>query len=86
MDMLDMKFEADTFQIVLDKGSFDAVCSDLKSETQLMVQKYLAEVTRVLSHSQDSGFFCISLLQDFVLKAFLKFFTENETFSFTIKV
>jgi hypothetical protein len=37
MDMLDMKFEADTFQIVLDKGSFDAVCSDLKPETQLMV-------------------------------------------------
>lgn len=54
--------------LVLDKGSFDALCADDTPATLAKVQQYLNEVFRVLS---DKGgmYMCVSLLQEFVFKA-----------------
>jgi hypothetical protein len=34
MDMLDMKLDVNSVDIVIDKGAFDALCSDQKKQTR----------------------------------------------------
>lgn len=65
--MTDMKdLETGSFDYVLDKGSYDAICCDKKEETKVVCDKYLDEVTRVLA-KPNGAFLCVSLLQEFVL-------------------
>lgn len=40
MDALDMKFESESFSVVLDKGTLDALMSDDKEESVERVSKY----------------------------------------------
>ena len=72
MDFLNLQFEDKEFDLVIDKGSFDALCCDQTEETGQQVLKYLGEVARVLG--EGGKYLCISLLQDFVLQALLNFF------------
>jgi hypothetical protein len=76
MDMLDLKFDKGYFQSIIDKGSFDALCSDKTPETLAKVNVYLKGLMNVLG-SGESSYLCVSLLQDFVLEALLDFFTEK---------
>jgi ubiquinone/menaquinone biosynthesis C-methylase UbiE len=75
MDMTHMGFEDGSFDFVLDKGSFDALCIDQTKKTKDKCKKYLAEVMRVLD--KDGHFVCVSLLQNFVFDALLEFFNPQ---------
>ena len=58
-------FANESFDFVLDKGTYDAICCDKKKETKTMCNKYLDETMRVLP--KDGAYLCVSLLQEFVL-------------------
>ena len=66
--------------VVVDKGSFDAICSEDDEASKAKANAYLNEVFRVLS-DQGGAFVCVSLLQSFVFKAlvdFISFGRENK--------
>ena len=91
MDMLKMDFEDNSFDIVLDKGSFDALCCDKTEETREKTLQYLNEVCRVLAarpaDSADGAchFTIVSLLQDFVFAQLLSYFVEGKANPFKDK-
>jgi ubiquinone/menaquinone biosynthesis C-methylase UbiE len=58
-------FANESFDFVLDKGTYDAICCDKKKETKTMCNKYLDETMRVLP--KEGAYLCVSLLQEFVL-------------------
>jgi ubiquinone/menaquinone biosynthesis C-methylase UbiE len=43
-----MEFDKDSFSVVLDKGTLDALMTDESNETINVVKKYFSEVKRVL--------------------------------------
>jgi len=69
-DMLKMDFEKHGFEVVLDKGSFDALCVDNEVETQKNVSAYCDGIKKVMkpdiNTERPNGFLLVSLLQDFV--------------------
>lgn len=50
MDMMHMEFPDATFQVVLDKGTLDAILTDEEEKTLRQVDRMLAEVGRVLQY------------------------------------
>lgn len=62
--MLNMDFENNSFDIVLDKGSFDALCVDNEIETQKKVSLYCDGIKRILirDYEKKGGFLMVSLL------------------------
>ena len=83
MDFLNMTYEDNTFDTIIDKGSFDAICLDSEAESKDTYSKYLAEQCRVLDSSTNGKFLVVSLLQAHVLDALLDFFvrgTQNPLF------
>ena len=49
MDMLKMDLDSSSQDIVLDKGSFDAICCTADDETKDKTKKYCNEVKRILN-------------------------------------
>lgn len=76
MDMLNMTFEAGSFDVAIDKGTLDSLCVDKSPETGKRVIQYFNEVIRVLN-PKGGTYVCVSLLQDFVLDALLAFFSRG---------
>lgn len=75
MNMLQMDFPDAHFQVVLDKGTLDAVLTDEEEATLAKVDKMFAEISRVL---QVGGrYFCVSLAQTHVLKKAVKYFSQE---------
>ncbi|XP_077013085.1 eEF1A lysine and N-terminal methyltransferase isoform X2 [Tamandua tetradactyla] len=75
MDMTHMEFPDASFQVVLDKGTLDAVLTDEEEKTLHQVDRMLAEVGRVL---QVGGrYLCISLAQAHVLKKAVGHFSRE---------
>ncbi|XP_078417707.1 eEF1A lysine and N-terminal methyltransferase isoform X3 [Cetorhinus maximus] len=75
MDMVQMEFGDSQFQVVLDKGTLDAVMTDESDETLLNVDKMFAEIGRVL---QVGGrFVCISLAQEHIAKKAVSYFSQQ---------
>ncbi|XP_006887489.1 PREDICTED: methyltransferase-like protein 13 isoform X1 [Elephantulus edwardii] len=75
MDMMQMEFPDASFQVVLDKGTLDAVLTDEEEKTLQQVDRMLAEVGRVL---QVGGrYLCISLAQAHVLKKAVGHFSQE---------
>lgn len=74
-------FAADSFNVVLDKGTLDALLTDESEEVLTKVRKYFDEITRVLRIG--GRFVCISLLQPHILKLILSYF-PNEHYMFRI--
>ncbi|XP_070353371.1 eEF1A lysine and N-terminal methyltransferase isoform X2 [Equus asinus] len=75
MDMTQMEFPDASFQVVLDKGTLDAVLTDEEEKTLQQVDRMLAEVGRVL---QVGGrYLCISLAQAHVLKKAVGHFSRE---------
>ncbi|XP_005374908.1 PREDICTED: methyltransferase-like protein 13 isoform X2 [Chinchilla lanigera] len=75
MDMTQMEFPDASFQVVLDKGTLDAVLTDEEERTLQLVDRMLAEVGRVL---QVGGrYLCISLAQAHILKKAVGHFSRE---------
>ncbi|XP_008493072.2 eEF1A lysine and N-terminal methyltransferase [Calypte anna] len=75
MDMLQMDFPDAHFQVVLDKGTLDAVLTDEEEATLAKVDRMFAEISRVL---QVGGrYLCISLAQAHVLKKAVEYFSQQ---------
>ncbi|XP_012171376.2 eEF1A lysine and N-terminal methyltransferase homolog [Bombus terrestris] len=81
MDATQMVYDDSTFNVVLDKGTLDALMPDTKEGTVSNVNKYFKEITRIL---RDGGrYICISLLQEHILRQLLSYF-PNVGFMFRI--
>ncbi|NXP80154.1 MET13 protein, partial [Ramphastos sulfuratus] len=75
MDMLQMDFPDAQFQVVLDKGTLDAILTDEEEATLAKVDKMFAEIGRVL---QVGGrYLCVSLAQAHVLKKAVEYFSQE---------
>ncbi|XP_043510386.1 eEF1A lysine and N-terminal methyltransferase homolog [Frieseomelitta varia] len=75
MDATQMTFADDVFNVVLDKGTLDALMPDTKEETISNVNRYFKEITRILRNC--GRYICISLLQEHILKELLSYFPNN---------
>ncbi|KAJ8974922.1 hypothetical protein NQ317_010205 [Molorchus minor] len=75
MDALNMTFEDEQFNVILDKGTLDALMPDDSEVTLLKINQYFDEIQRVLK--TGGRYICISLLQDHILKAILNYFPNN---------
>lgn len=75
VDITQMQYESGSFASILDKGTFDALCVDMKPETTAQCRRYLAESVRVLD--EFGSFLAVSLLQDFVMDTLLEFFAKG---------
>ena len=63
MDFLNMTYEDSSFDVVIDKGSFDAICLDDDANSEEKYSKYLSEQVRVLdATSANNKFLIVSLL------------------------
>lgn len=75
MDMLQMDFKDAQFQVVLDKGTLDAVLTDEEETTLERVDKMFGEIARVL---QVGGrYLCFSLAQAHVVKKAVAYFSQE---------
>ncbi|KAJ2944486.1 hypothetical protein O0L34_g3831 [Tuta absoluta] len=75
MDALNMTFENESFTVVLDKGTLDALMPDDATETIERIDKYFAEIKRVLK--LGGRFMCISLLQSHISAKLLEYFCDK---------
>ncbi|CAG9121648.1 unnamed protein product [Plutella xylostella] len=75
MDALNTTFDNEEFNVVLDKGTLDALMPDDTQETHDTIDKYFGEVKRVLK--LGGRFVCISLLQSHILAKLLKVFCDK---------
>lgn len=74
MDALQTSFEDGQFNVVLDKGTLDALMPDESDETVKRIDNYFSEIKRVLK--LGGRFICISLLQSHILKKVLEVFCD----------
>ncbi|XP_015172807.1 PREDICTED: methyltransferase-like protein 13 [Polistes dominula] len=81
MDATQMTYSNEKFNVVLDKGTLDALMPNEKQETISVIDKYFKEITRVLRNG--GRYICISLLQEHILRKILSYFTAN---NFMIRV
>jgi spermidine synthase len=75
MDATKMEFSDESFTVVLDKGSLDAILSEETEESQIALQ-YFNEVKRVLK--KGGRFVIVSLLQEHILRTLLNYFPAND--------
>lgn len=75
MDAKNTTFESDSFNVVLDKGTLDALMPDDSEETLREVDKYFAEIKRVLK--LGGRFVCITLLQKHILAKLISTFCDK---------
>lgn len=75
MDVTNMTFDAETFTVVFDKGTFDALMPDEEKNTITNITKYLEEVDRVLR--VGGRFIVITLLQQHIMTFLLEHFYEK---------
>lgn len=68
-------FQGESFSVVLDKGTLDALMTDDSDEVILRVRAYLSEMSRVLKIG--GRFICVSLLQPHILKLLLEYLPLN---------
>lgn len=76
MDATAMSFEKESYSVVLDKGTLDAMMSEESDSVNEMVGKYFAEISRVLKTM--GRYVCVSLLQEHIIKSLLEFFPSND--------
>ena len=78
MDFLNMTYADASFDVVIDKGSFDAICLDDDPESEQKYTKYLSEQIRVLDAATSGKFVVVSLLQAHVFDALLDYFVRGK--------
>uniref|UniRef100_A0A182M3C0 eEF1A lysine and N-terminal methyltransferase homolog n=1 Tax=Anopheles culicifacies TaxID=139723 RepID=A0A182M3C0_9DIPT len=72
MDATAMSFPDESFSVVLDKGTLDALFTDESTAVVTVVQKYFTEIGRVLRAA--GRYVCISLLQEHILRKLVDHF------------
>ncbi|XP_041983193.1 eEF1A lysine and N-terminal methyltransferase homolog [Aricia agestis] len=75
MDALNTTFNDSEFNVVLDKGTLDALMPDNSEETNATINKYFGEVKRVLK--LGGRFICITLLQSHILHKIVECFSDK---------
>nr|XP_056700690.1 eEF1A lysine and N-terminal methyltransferase [Euleptes europaea] len=75
MDVLQMDFPDGRFQVVLDKGTLDALLTDGEGATVARAERMFAEIGRVLQFG--GRYLCVSLAQAHVLKTAVKYFSKE---------
>lgn len=71
-DVFAMKFEVNSFDIILDKGTLDAVYPEDTEVNLVRVNGLFMKIIEILK--SEGSYFVISLLQEHILKAILEFF------------
>lgn len=74
MDALNTTFENQTFDVIFDKGTLDALVSDNSNESLERANNLFKEVTRLLKI--NGKYICISLLQEHILRKLISFFSD----------
>ena len=67
-----MTFDDDEFNVILDKGTLDALFTSNEKSVVTDVRKYLSQCARVLSPL--GRFICVSLAQNHIIDELLDFF------------
>ncbi|XP_054835158.1 eEF1A lysine and N-terminal methyltransferase [Eublepharis macularius] len=75
MDVLQMDFPDGHFQVVLDKGTLDALLTDGEGAALARAEQMFAEIVRVLQFG--GRYLCVSLAQAHVLKAAMEYFSKE---------
>jgi len=75
MDMLKMNFNDSIFDVVVDKGTLDALMSDSSEKVDDDCNKLFAELDRVLTIG--GRYMCVSLAQEHILDKLLSSFREK---------
>lgn len=75
MDALNTSFENEGFNVVLDKGTLDALMPNNNEETINRIKQYFMEINRITKFG--GRYICISLLQEHILKILLDYFVTN---------
>ncbi|XP_053599150.1 eEF1A lysine and N-terminal methyltransferase homolog [Microplitis demolitor] len=75
MDATQMTYSDDTFSVIIDKGTLDALMSNNDEETLTKIDKYFNEISRVLR--RGGRYICISLLQEHILRKLISYFTSS---------
>ena len=70
-----MEFQNESFEVVIDKGTLDALMSDQREEVIAECDKMFNEIDRVLKY--NGRYICVSLAQDHIAKKVLKTFLEK---------
>ncbi|XP_077188691.1 eEF1A lysine and N-terminal methyltransferase [Paroedura picta] len=75
MDVLQMDFPDGCFQVVLDKGTLDALLTDSEEPTVARAERMFDEISRVLQFG--GRYLCVSLAQMHVLKTTVEYFSKE---------
>lgn len=70
-----MEFPDNEFNVILDKGTLDAIMTDSSPEVQKKVDTMFSEICRVLKPC--GRYICVSLAQEHILKKVLDYFPEQ---------
>nr|CAB3263765.1 methyltransferase-like protein 13 [Phallusia mammillata] len=73
MDITKMQFEDESFSVVIDKGTLDAMMSG--DEMSKQIDEMFEEIGRVLKNA--GRYICISLAQDHIMKKMLDYFPSR---------
>ncbi|XP_011499708.1 PREDICTED: methyltransferase-like protein 13 [Ceratosolen solmsi marchali] len=80
MDATKMTYNNGEFNIILDKGTLDALMANNDNDSEILINKYFEGIERILP--RNGRYICISLLQEHILRKLLKDFAL--TFAFRI--
>ncbi|XP_066141878.1 eEF1A lysine and N-terminal methyltransferase homolog isoform X1 [Euwallacea fornicatus] len=75
MDALHTDFKNEEFNVIIDKGTLDALMPDQAEGTLKTINQYFSEIQRILKY--NGRYICISLLQEHILQWLLSFFPSN---------
>ncbi|XP_052869335.1 eEF1A lysine and N-terminal methyltransferase homolog [Anopheles cruzii] len=75
MDATAMSFPVESFSVVLDKGTLDALFTDTTEPVLATVRKYFCEIARVLR--TGGRYVCVSLLQEHILREIVDHFPAH---------
>ena len=77
MDMLNMSFEDNSFNMVFDKGALDALMSDETKRSSQDAAQMFREVDRVIDTSKPGGaYICVTLAQKHIMAALFRHFAS----------
>lgn len=75
MDATAMDFKDDRFNVILDKGTLDAMFTDESTETVANIHRLFSEIERVLHFG--GRYICVSLLQPHILSHLVAWFVDH---------
>jgi len=74
-DVTKLSYEDDKYNVIVDKGTLDAIFNDTDEATVAKVETMFSEVTRVLK--KGGRFILVTLAQDFILNKVMQYFSKD---------